>query len=67
VSGTPTPWLSAQRFGECAVHFVLFCLLWCAWSWIAQEPYEIPKMLVIAAAVAAGLTWGLPLLSSKKA
>ena len=61
-----TPWWSVRRLAECAVHLVVFSLLWLVWSLLAGEPYDLPRMLLIGGAIAAGLTWGLPLFSGKK-
>ena len=60
-----TPWWSARRFAECAVHLVVFSLLWSVWSLLAGEPCDLPRMLLIGGAIAAGLTWGLPLFRRK--
>ena len=57
----PVRWWSPRRFAEFAVHFVIFCVLWLVWSRLAGDPAELPKMAFVGAAVAGGLTWGVPL------
>ena len=63
----PVRWWSAKRFAEFAVHFVIFCILWLSWSRFAGEPADEQKMVFMACAVAAGLTWGTRLFGKKSA
>ena len=62
----PVRWWSAKRFAEFVVHLAVFSVLWLSWSRFAEEAEEVPRMLLVGTAVAAGLTWGIPFWSQKK-